>query len=497
MRIKLLAILIIAALALGGFHLVSAASNPAIITFESSLTEVSVNELEAGTVTTTLSWDTVGMGDEYRLTLASYIFDRWEMVFSDTAVPLQANGEVTVTVQPPLSFSPPTFLLSIVRTRSSSIVAQRVLSIPYAEPSGTPIIDAFDADLDTLDRGALVAGTARVNLSWEVTNRTPTSNLVFEQVFEDGTAVSVELPRPNLWVPSVGSGPVAPVYKAGEEAVMLRLSVIDLLSDTVLAEEELSLALTGAAEPPTLTPTLVPPPASETIVSFTATPSTVNRGAPVSLAWEVRGTGGVVIEQTVPGQGDTVTTVVNAQSPQGSATVYLPDYAAYSVQFTLRTINPPATKQVTVQVHCPYTFFFGEGDGCPSTQAKEVGASYQAFEDGYMIWRSDTNEIYVHYDDGTAAYFLESSYAWMSEPSLDTVPPLDRQAPVSGFGKVWANAPGVKDKLGWALDAELGYTTEVQSVAPARTPRPEFATYFTLPDGKVIGTGYGRWREIE
>lgn len=510
MKTRLFLVLTLIALVVGGLSSASAspasaAPNPAILSFESTLTAVTVAEAESGTLTTTLSWETVGMTPDYRLTLAHYILDHWELVFPDTAVPLQASGSASVTVRHPLSFSPPTYLLSIVRAQSSQIVAQRVLTIPWTDPADPPTIATFEADVTEVDKAELMAGTARVNVSWDVADRTPTSQLVFEQVFADGSAQSVELPRINLWVPSAGQGPVAPVYKENTataateaaEMITLRLALIDMATGATLAEQSLSLEVTGTAgpvQPPQ--PPVQPPPQSDMITTFTATPDTVNRGAAVTLSWAINGTGGVVIEQTVPGRTD-VLTVVSAQSPQGTATVYLPDYVAYTATFTLRASDDPAaTAQAVVNVHCPYTFFFGTGDGCPAAEDSTIRGTYQDFENGTMVWRSDTNEIYVHYDDGTAAYYPESTYAWMGEPEVSDVPPLERQVPVSGFGKVWANAEGVREALGWALDTEQGYQMRVQPVAPTRQPHPQFAVYFTLPGGEVIGTGYGVWVEL-
>jgi hypothetical protein len=287
-------------------------------------------------------------------------------------------------------------------------------------------------------------------------------------------------------------------------AVLLRLRVIDVVTNALLAEKELELEIAGAgagtaesgqAEGSPAGPTPQPAPPSNTVVSFTATPETVNPGSAVTLSWEVQGTGGVTIEQSVPNVA-AVSTVVNAQSPKGSAEVYLPDYVAYSAIFTLKTADGAPAAQTEVQVHCPYTFFFGEADGCPTGAGFEVGASYQLFENGYMIWRSDTNEIYVHYNDGTAAYFVEQDYAGLSDAAVEEMPPLDREAPSSGFGKVWAHAPGVRQKLGWAVESEIGYTAQVQGVALTRTPRPAFAFYITLPDDVVVGSGFGSWQAV-
>jgi hypothetical protein len=506
MKTKLVVLILITAL-LGGVQITGAAPRPSIITFDSSLKSITLADAEAGETVTTVSWHTAGLTDEYRLRLHTYILDHWEPVFPADSVPLEADGTREVTVQHPLDFGPPTFLLSILHTQTNNIVDQRILTIPYDLSSvGTgPVIDTFQTDLESLDAAALENKTAQVLVSWSVSNRAPTSNLVVEQVLADGSAVSVELPRLNLWVPSMAQGPVAPVYEEGAATVTLRLRVVDMVTLSALAEKTLDLPVAGleTGEPetggesetqePAAEPETAPP--STGVVTFTATPTMVNPGAAVTLTWEVQGTGGVTIEQSVPNIG-AVSTVVSAQSPKGSAEVYLPGYAVYSVTYTLRTADGKSTAQAVVQVHCPYTFFFGQADGCPTGAAFDVGASYQSFENGYMIWRSDTNEIYVFYNDGTAAYFVEKDYAGLPEAQLQEMPPLDRQAPGSGFGKVWANAPGVREKLGWAVDSEVGYTAKIQGVALTRSPRPPFAFFITLPDGSVVGSGFGVWKTV-
>ncbi len=433
-----------------------------------------------------------------------YILDGWKPVFPADSVPLDPTGSRDVTIQPSLTFGPPTYLLSIVGVKSNAIVDQRIVTIPYAAPDDatvSPTIEIFMANVDNLDGTQLAAGSQPVTVSWSVAHRVPTSNLVFEQVLPDGSAVSVELPRPYVWVPSTAEGPLAPVYPVGGSQVTLRLRVVDLISGDLYDEQLLTLPLVNLpAVPPAVTPvpTATPIPtatAPSEIASFTASPTTVNPGSAITLAWEVRGTGGVTIEQTIPGiPGSQV--VVTAQSPKGSAEVYLPDAAAYNVTFTLYPVSRASNAQVTVLIYCPVTFFFGQGDGCPTGPALDVGASYQEFENGVMIWRQDTNEIYVLYTDGTASYFLQQDYALLPDAVIADAPPLDRQIPGGGFGKVWGNAPAVRAKLGWALSDEQGFTTRVQGVAQARDPRPEFAFYLTLPGGEVIGSGYGLWRKL-
>jgi hypothetical protein len=499
MKTKLVVLILLVTL-VGGWQVTTAAPRPSIITFDSSVTAVTVADAEAGQTVTTLTWHTAGMTDEYRLRLHYYLLDRWEPVFPLDSVPLEADGSREVAIKHPLNFGPPTFLLSILQTSTNSVVDQRILTIPYdlSAASAGPVIDSFQADMEEIDATALQNKTAQALVSWSVSNRVPTSNLVVEQVLADGSAVSVELPRLNLWIPSEAQGPVAPIYEEGADKVTLRLRVMDMV-----AEKTLDIPITGAvaAEPPASPEGETPPPEPETappstsVVSFTATPATINPGAAITLTWEVQGTGGVTIEQSVPNMA-AVSTVVNAQSPKGSAEVYLSDYVAYSVTFTLKTADGKSTAQAQVQVYCPYTFFFGQADGCPTGAAFEVGASYQAFENGYMIWRSDTSEIYVFYSDGTAAYLVAKDYAGLPDAQVDEMPPLDREVPGSGFGKVWANVPGVREKIGWATASESGYTAKLQGVALTRNPRPPFAFFITLPDGSIVGSGFGTWQTV-
>ena len=50
-----------------------------------------------------------------------------------------------------------------------------------------------------------------------------------------------------------------------------------------------------------------------------------------------------------------------------------------------------------------------------------------------------------------------------------------------GFGQVWREQPGVRNRLGWATDLETGFPTSVQ-----RTSRPKYNDiYIRALDGKV------------
>jgi hypothetical protein len=79
-----------------------------------------------------------------------------------------------------------------------------------------------------------------------------------------------------------------------------------------------------------------------------------------------------------------------------------------------------------------------------------------------------------------------------SDPGI--VPPVGLYQPVRGFGLVWREEPGVRDRLGWAVDREVGYPTAIQ-----RTSRYKYnATYVKALDGGVweLGPEGSKWRHI-
>lgn len=80
-----------------------------------------------------------------------------------------------------------------------------------------------------------------------------------------------------------------------------------------------------------------------------------------------------------------------------------------------------------------------------------------------MIWRGDTRMIYVLYNDGSWGGFEDTWTPDEPERDQNIQPPPGREQPVRGFGKVWREQPGVRDRLGWALQAEAGYTSPVQA----------------------------------
>jgi murein DD-endopeptidase MepM/ murein hydrolase activator NlpD len=118
----------------------------------------------------------------------------------------------------------------------------------------------------------------------------------------------------------------------------------------------------------------------------------------------------------------------------------------------------------------------------PAPSQRAVGATFQPFDNGFMVWRADTGEIrvYVGGDSGDLTTHPLSQYASLTiQQSFPA--PANHWAPEFGFGKVWSGIAGVKDKIGWALTGERGYTMILHSFDSAGN-----LTSFSLPDGRFL-----------
>ncbi len=233
---------------------------PAIITFSSDIPAVTLYDLEHQQVTTHLSWYVANLPPEDSLSLQIYQLNEWGDEFPNETI--AANESREITVQPPLGFAPPTYRLSILN-KQKQIVEERTLTIPYdneAMKDWHPQVVAFSSDVQNVNAGDLVTHKARINVSWQVENRPPNTNITFDQLLEDGSTIPVELSRPFLWLPSTSSGVVAPVLpQQSEDPVRLRLRVIDMTSGKTLDSAEVVVPVTGTSATATAVVNTHPP----------------------------------------------------------------------------------------------------------------------------------------------------------------------------------------------------------------------------------------------
>ncbi|MBI4771252.1 MAG: hypothetical protein HY784_12800 [Chloroflexi bacterium] len=102
-----------------------------------------------------------------------------------------------------------------------------------------------------------------------------------------------------------------------------------------------------------------------------------------------------------------------------------------------------------------------------------------------MIWLGALDAIYVLCADGNSPAWEWHSDTWEEgQPLPDPTPgpPAGLRAPERGFGKVWWEQPGVRQRPGRALAPETGFEGAFQ-----RDSAPKYSSfYLRAADGRVI-----------
>ena len=128
----------------------------------------------------------------------------------------------------------------------------------------------------------------------------------------------------------------------------------------------------------------------------------------------------------------------------------------------------------------------------PSTSTPETAintnVAYETFENGFMIWRADTGEVWVFPKHLDVSYFGQSDYQNLPDNPVTDTPPEARLAPINGFGRVWGNIAQVRNALGWALDGEKSYSATLHTIyVPSPDGVKSIPGYcFNLPDGSSV-----------
>lgn len=102
-----------------------------------------------------------------------------------------------------------------------------------------------------------------------------------------------------------------------------------------------------------------------------------------------------------------------------------------------------------------------DGLGQGLEDMKEIAMAEQSFEGGRMIWRSDTNQIFVLYKNGT--WEVHPNTWRPGEPAkLGYRTPPGRLEPVLGLGKLWRSLGNSTGPLGWATEPQENYDGQAQ-----------------------------------
>ena len=152
----------------------------------------------------------------------------------------------------------------------------------------------------------------------------------------------------------------------------------------------------------------------------------------------------------------------------------------------------------TVTVLCSQTWFFSPAPGqCPDGPPVTGLAAYQRFERGHMFWFGPDGMITVLYEDGGIPMWERVPDRFeegMPEYDPAVEPPTGFYRPVRGFGLVWMENPGTRERLGWALGPEEGFEGTRQTASVDGNP---VILGLTDPDGMIYVLGPDGWWRAE
>lgn len=126
--------------------------------------------------------------------------------------------------------------------------------------------------------------------------------------------------------------------------------------------------------------------------------------------------------------------------------------------------------------------------GQPLGSSFTTWAAYQPYEQGFMVWRQDSDDVYVFMGSERGSVTIVPITVYNSFPGASGSPPESRVLPINAFGRVWANFGQVRTQLGWAMVEEQGYNTCITNY--------QRHIALSLPPGSVVMVEHGTntWR---
>jgi serine/threonine-protein kinase len=126
--------------------------------------------------------------------------------------------------------------------------------------------------------------------------------------------------------------------------------------------------------------------------------------------------------------------------------------------------------------------------GCPVTNETGVTSAYETFERGFMLWRKDDDGHYVVFDDGGFSRFI---FPPAEPPEFACPEAAQLGRPQRGFSTVWCENFNLRQRIGNALDDEIGNDRLLQGFEQGfMVFIPERNAIYALLDD-------GSWRRFE
>lgn len=363
---KVLILVLLALVVLPGWSALAAPpeqASPTVTSFATTATLVDRTQLAQRTARIPVTWATTNRPNTANLVFEQVLPDNRvvnvELPRDNPWVASSGNG-VVAPFPPGGNATQVNFRVRLVDLLTQNTLSQRELTLPIGDaPGAKPTITSFTSTTTTVPAASLTNRTARIPVSWAVDNRPNTSNLVFEQLLADGSAVNVELPRQNPYVASSGNGVVAPIPPGGTNTTSfkIRVRLIDLSNQTTLDQRELTITIDNSPGP---TPTINTFALGATTVTTQALQARTAR-VPVSWAVQNRPDNSNLVFEQVLSDNRVVNVELPRQNPfvasSGNGVVAPIPPGGTATQITLRVRlidvasgNVHATKEATVAI---------------------------------------------------------------------------------------------------------------------------------------------------
>jgi hypothetical protein len=124
--------------------------------------------------------------------------------------------------------------------------------------------------------------------------------------------------------------------------------------------------------------------------------------------------------------------------------------------------------------------------GCPTAAEAAVTSAYESFERGWMLWRKDTDKIYVFFDGGELRVYTLPE----ARPEFSCQDARTLGNPRLGFGKVWCDNADVRQRIGKPTAAEVGGDRPLQEFERG------FMIYVREQGGVVAVYSSGQWAAL-
>ena len=216
------------------------------------------------------------------------------------------------------------------------------------------------------------------------------------------------------------------------------------------------------------------------INDFSLTSDHAVPGETLTIAWDITGTRYALIE-IYDLANNNLLEFQDFQATLGSFQWQIPDNVTGDVRVVVHGAN--YTRPLSSNVYF-WERIISQETVVTLTHSVDVTgthAAYQAFEQGFMIWREDTGEVRVFLDNGLWYRYTESFYATLQDTNLSSGCSLH---PINAFAIVWSIGD-LPHRLGCALATEEGYTLTVE---------PDGGQFiYNLPDSRRINLSGNIW----